>query len=1092
MPRYKHPDQPLPGVTDLAQQLSVVRRRVTACLAQPMVINHLRRLARDAPESEGQCLRKADASDMDELIGMNAAVMVAGDEPIRDGRLHAAAWAREHARRCNCMAAPVQGASPPGAPAHGCQFRTLLRAITHGIKLVPKSVAHEHDRPVRVYVSNHASYRPFAGVHDQSRRDLLAAGMLEPASRDPDSEYYVRAVAPSLNVLRGSDVRKAQAASGIAVGDERSLKAFEEWRAATLRARRAEGLPETGDPPKMKTRIAVNLTINGVNDYSEGVHMMSTTLRDAVALMYRGCWFAVIDLKDAYFHYPIATASRELLGIVLDDGTILRHNSLPFGLRNAPAWACAFIAEVMRMIAARGIDGMAYIDDILLVAASEAELHDKLATVLALLKDLGLEANLTKLQTGQVVIYLGVRLDGRDATVTACPTKAAQTRMDLQEAWDKRALCTTVPAVHELWRSLLGRLQWFSGLLQSGGCYTQAFWDLVTGRRHVSAAALEREYAYWCRQLEAAAAQRVITSSASLLSRDVVQHASIVLMSDAGDHGFGYVYCPLVESHEATTCSVSWTGWGTKPPSSTGKELCAPLHFLRTQRDLVRGKVVVCVTDSACLAANVLTGVSHGRHREQLEELMETADELECHLLAYWVPRELNAACDAIATHAHLLHCPIAYNRIDLTASGDDSPPGPGHHARSIGDRVPGSDGGDASPDSGGGRGARRSSGPPHAGGSELRSQHGQPASLRREPVCRDVRDERHPAPIPGHRPDSDGIHLAGLARCGRPRHDAGRGLLQDTAVNAESSSARRRPMELDGRGRAPRAARHRDVRAGDGSHRSLAGGADDARASLADRGHLPLHGSRSRVHGRLHDARGHLGAVKRGGTRRPPLGRPREAQRRVLEADIAIHQDKSRGGGDSRARPAAVGPHLPSDQPLAVAQRMGRRVHAVVRRRRAAASRSGSASFPPLRPADAQDDVGDQYYHRAAHVTDPGATYRGKGASSGGRDLLRAQPAQRRCDGVSPRRSAAGSDQEAWSLAIRRRRPVRGAVRARGGKHDHGADGTVAGTRLGAGGPIRRRRKPPEYRARNEEEAALISAGWERVSAGRGYRRRE
>lgn len=564
-----------------------------------------------------------------------------------------------------------------------CWFRVLLQAIKCGIELPEQRGSLEGRRPLEIKQRNHSSYYEFMKTHDEALESMVGECVIEAASTAPEAQCYVRAVAASLTVLKRSDLRKVLIASGLEIINEDDLKEYEHWRVHS----RPDHLP---DPGKVKVRLAVNLTGNGVNDYSPDVHMISPTIQEAIGLMAKGCHFAVIDLKNAYYHYRISTKARDLLGVIDGKGKIYRYRSLPFGLRIAPAWASVFIGEVMLMLKARGIRGMAYIDDILIVADSQEQLEEQLKEVLELLRELGLEANETKLQIGQRVVYLGVLLNGQDATVTACPTKAAQVEVDLKWAWEHRREVRRSSVVREQWRSLLGRLQWFAGLEQAGRCHLASFWDLFAERRPVALRQLQRDFEWWQGRLKAWISSEAISPSAALMTRGALATNSVILISDAGEHGFGYVLCPINQLHQAVTFSMSWEAYGHKPHSSTGKELCAPLHVIRQHEELVRGRILICVTDSACMAANLLSGVSHGAHRADLVEVMEKADAVQCYLIAHWVRRDLNQYCDYLASLAASLSLPFIHGRLDLSSarSGRSSEEGQGSDGggRSISD----------------------------------------------------------------------------------------------------------------------------------------------------------------------------------------------------------------------------------------------------------------------------------------------------------------------------------------------------------------------------------------------------------------------
>ena len=80
-------------------------------------------------------------------------------------------------------------------------------------------------------------------------------------------------------------------------------------------------------------RFILNLT--ALNDYVEKIYFKMDTLHSVINLMKRNCWFASVDLKDAYYSVPISLAYQQYLSFCWD-GKTYNFTCLPNGLSSAP------------------------------------------------------------------------------------------------------------------------------------------------------------------------------------------------------------------------------------------------------------------------------------------------------------------------------------------------------------------------------------------------------------------------------------------------------------------------------------------------------------------------------------------------------------------------------------------------------------------------------------------------------------------------------------------------------------------------------------------------------------------------------------
>ncbi|KAL0147981.1 hypothetical protein M9458_056708 [Cirrhinus mrigala] len=123
-------------------------------------------------------------------------------------------------------------------------------------------------------------------------------------------------------------------------------------------------------------------------------------------------WFLTVDIKDAYFHIPIAHHQRPFLRFAFE-GVVYQYTVLPFGLSLAPFTFTKCIDAPLSPLRQMGIQILNYLDDRIVLAKSERELVAHKELLLSHLDCLGLIINPHKSQLlpRQRVVFLGTILD---------------------------------------------------------------------------------------------------------------------------------------------------------------------------------------------------------------------------------------------------------------------------------------------------------------------------------------------------------------------------------------------------------------------------------------------------------------------------------------------------------------------------------------------------------------------------------------------------------------------------------------------------------------------------------------------------------
>ena len=112
------------------------------------------------------------------------------------------------------------------------------------------------------------------------------------------------------------------------------------------------------------------------------------SLPEIRALMQPGDWLTSIDLSDAFLHVPINRRHRRLLAFRAL-GRQFRFAVMSFGTSVAPRVFTMMLKPVLAHLHQLGIRATAYLDDLLICAASEHEALHAVSTARRLLSDLG-------------------------------------------------------------------------------------------------------------------------------------------------------------------------------------------------------------------------------------------------------------------------------------------------------------------------------------------------------------------------------------------------------------------------------------------------------------------------------------------------------------------------------------------------------------------------------------------------------------------------------------------------------------------------------------------------------------------------------
>jgi hypothetical protein len=382
-----------------------------------------------------------------------------------------------------------------------------------------------------------------------------------------------------------------------------------------------------------KRRMVINL--RWVNEHLNKVHFKMSTMKDVKCALTKDCWMASIDLSDCFWALPVAERDQRALAFRFK-GKTYKFKVLPFGLGPSPMFITKLYRKVVEYLQARGHRVMIYIDDILMLGATQAECEATAREVARLLKELGAVINDEKstMTAAQAVDYLGFTLDSRTMTVTAPPAKMANLMKALKQGAKKSTLSARDVA------SILGKLTSMADAMLPVRVHTsdlhefkllalQSGWD----KQMPVPTAATNDLQWWIKNLY------------SLNGRLILQPSKDYdAATDACDYGWGAWITANMET-------ISWGGLFSRHQINNlhinQKELLAILLFLRSCPIDLTNKVVDIGIDNTTALSYVRKLGGRKKYLSEIsDQIWEILQNLKVILLAYHLPGEKNTLAD--------------------------------------------------------------------------------------------------------------------------------------------------------------------------------------------------------------------------------------------------------------------------------------------------------------------------------------------------------------------------------------------------------------------------------------------------------------
>ena len=131
-----------------------------------------------------------------------------------------------------------------------------------------------------------------------------------------------------------------------------------------------------------------------MNSFCKPIAFQYEDIKCVVEIVKPGDKLVTVDIKDGFYHMPVAECSQKYLGFKWRNITYV-WTVLQFGLSVSPYFFCKTIRQVIKSLHGAGFRLSVYVDDFIL-CANEHSIDFVRETSLTLLCDLGLHVNWDK------------------------------------------------------------------------------------------------------------------------------------------------------------------------------------------------------------------------------------------------------------------------------------------------------------------------------------------------------------------------------------------------------------------------------------------------------------------------------------------------------------------------------------------------------------------------------------------------------------------------------------------------------------------------------------------------------------------------
>ena len=353
--------------------------------------------------------------------------------------------------------------------------------------------------------------------------------------------------------------------------------------------------------PKASGGFRPVLDLSPLNVFLKKIHFRMETVSSIRESIRPGDWATSLDLKDAYFHVLIHHRFRRWLRFSWKD-KVFQFRALPFGLSLAPWVFTRITREIVLVAHSQGIRLSVYLDDWLILAASQSCSNRHSAEVVRLAQKLGFFLNKEKcaLTPPQIFTYLGMIFNTLTMLVRPSPERIGRF-MSLRD----RLLMSHQASARSV-ASLLGQMESLAPLVPLG---------------HVHKRELQRQFRSRWRQSRQS--WDTIIPLGSWFHLSIQQWMQNAWLSQG-------VPISLPDAQVELYTDASMKGWGAHVADLTASgqwdqklqgrhinflEMLAVSHAIQAFLWFLRDKVVSLCTDNTTVACYVNKGGGRTRQR---------------------------------------------------------------------------------------------------------------------------------------------------------------------------------------------------------------------------------------------------------------------------------------------------------------------------------------------------------------------------------------------------------------------------------------------------------------------------------------------
>ena len=379
------------------------------------------------------------------------------------------------------------------------------------------------------------------------------------------------------------------------------------------------------------------IDLSPLNRFLDPPHFKMETTASILQATTPGLWATSIDLKDAFFHIPVATSHRKYLRFMVD-GHHYQFRALPFGLATSPYVFTRVMKAVAAYARSLGLQLYLYLDDWILLSSSSALAASWMQWLLDLARALGLLVNIPKcdLTPSQIYHFIGILFDLIRGRAQPTPERIDKFLL-LAQNFQRTA---TTPAV--IWQQLLGHMTSLEKLVPRGRLHMRPLQFCLKDQWSSTSQPPTHRVT---RSPEATVALQWWTSREHLTQGVPLLQTTpdVRLFTDASTEGWG----AHIDHHQTQGI---WSD-REKLLHINYLELKTVILALQNFQDLVQGHHVIVMSDNTTVVGNVKNqGGTHSRDLLSLtQDLFQWADLHDVILTARHIPGHLNVIADRLS-----------------------------------------------------------------------------------------------------------------------------------------------------------------------------------------------------------------------------------------------------------------------------------------------------------------------------------------------------------------------------------------------------------------------------------------------------------